>query len=397
MQAIIELIGIGLIAPYLELIFNFEQSVDRVAWFVEYFNLPINQKLLIQYTSYLLLFIFSVKLLVAILLNYVIVNFVQNRRLLLAMRLLDSYQSMPYSEYKHKNSSEYIYRIQVLSYEYANVVLAPMLRVIGDLTVGLGLIIMLVIYNPSVFIMVCMAFVMIIMGYDYLTNSTVKSAGAECNLSSEKMIKHTKEAMTGFKEIRVLGSEAYFKSRLQNAIQEFIKNMTKVQLLTLVPKLLIEWIFIVMLVLLVLSDFRSYELSNYLLTTLGLFGIAAIRLLPMFNQMASMLLSIRASKNTVDILYKDCNTHKRDESTASSGQKVDFRSLELKGVSFGYSNSTRLILDDVNLTITKGEMIGLVGPSGSGKSTLLDIIMGLTLPSEGRVLLNTKELKTRTD
>jgi NitT/TauT family transport system ATP-binding protein len=43
-------------------------------------------------------------------------------------------------------------------------------------------------------------------------------------------------------------------------------------------------------------------------------------------------------------------------------------------------------LDDVNLQISEGQFVCLLGPSGCGKSTLLDIIAGLTLPDEGRVL-----------
>ena len=43
-------------------------------------------------------------------------------------------------------------------------------------------------------------------------------------------------------------------------------------------------------------------------------------------------------------------------------------------------------LDNVNLHVGGGELICLVGPSGCGKSTLLDIVAGLTLPDEGRVL-----------
>jgi NitT/TauT family transport system ATP-binding protein len=43
-------------------------------------------------------------------------------------------------------------------------------------------------------------------------------------------------------------------------------------------------------------------------------------------------------------------------------------------------------LDDANLNVDEGEFVCLLGPSGCGKSTLLDIIAGLTLPDEGRVL-----------
>jgi NitT/TauT family transport system ATP-binding protein len=47
-----------------------------------------------------------------------------------------------------------------------------------------------------------------------------------------------------------------------------------------------------------------------------------------------------------------------------------------------------LALDGVDLTVSRGEFLGLLGPSGCGKSTLLRIVAGLTEPSAGRCLLN---------
>jgi ATP-binding cassette subfamily B protein len=46
------------------------------------------------------------------------------------------------------------------------------------------------------------------------------------------------------------------------------------------------------------------------------------------------------------------------------------------------------VLNNVNLTITKGERIGFMGVTGSGKSTLLDIIMGLLLPTKGEIAID---------
>ena len=57
--------------------------------------------------------------------------------------------------------------------------------------------------------------------------------------------------------------------------------------------------------------------------------------------------------------------------------------IELKGVTFGYSQRT--VLKDVDFTLAEGQRIGLIGPNGSGKTTLLRIMMGLLRPDEGDV------------
>ena len=44
-----------------------------------------------------------------------------------------------------------------------------------------------------------------------------------------------------------------------------------------------------------------------------------------------------------------------------------------------------VVLDDVNLRVAEGEIVGLLGRSGSGKSTLLRLIAGLSSPAGGRV------------
>ena len=54
-------------------------------------------------------------------------------------------------------------------------------------------------------------------------------------------------------------------------------------------------------------------------------------------------------------------------------------------------------LNDVNLTITKGEYVSVMGPSGSGKSTLLNIIALLDRPSSGRYVLNGLDVIKRSD
>jgi len=58
--------------------------------------------------------------------------------------------------------------------------------------------------------------------------------------------------------------------------------------------------------------------------------------------------------------------------------------INLENISFGYPGRP-LILDKLNLSLYRGDRMGLMGPNGSGKTTLFHIIMGLLKPSPGRI------------
>lgn len=62
------------------------------------------------------------------------------------------------------------------------------------------------------------------------------------------------------------------------------------------------------------------------------------------------------------------------------------REIELRDVSFGYANESRVVLRDVNLTIPAGHMVALVGESGGGKSTLTKLLIRFHDPTAGQVL-----------
>ena len=69
--------------------------------------------------------------------------------------------------------------------------------------------------------------------------------------------------------------------------------------------------------------------------------------------------------------------------------------IELKNISFSYDKNA-LTLNDVSLSINKGEYVSIVGHNGSGKSTLAKLLIGLLNPSGGSIIINGTELTNKT-
>jgi len=67
-------------------------------------------------------------------------------------------------------------------------------------------------------------------------------------------------------------------------------------------------------------------------------------------------------------------------------------SIQLQGISFSYGSGK--VLKNINLDIKKGEIVALVGPSGAGKSTLSDLILRFYDPTEGAIVIDSRDLRS---
>lgn len=81
-----------------------------------------------------------------------------------------------------------------------------------------------------------------------------------------------------------------------------------------------------------------------------------------------------------------------DESKASPGELAGH--LEVRSVTFRYSEDGPAILQDVSLEVKPGQFIALVGGSGSGKSTLLRLLLGFENPQSGGIYYDGKDIST---
>jgi ATP-binding cassette, subfamily B, bacterial PglK len=388
-----EVLGIGLIAPYVALITNTESEVLMQVFL--FFNLSLEKTSLITFTSIGLLLVFLIKALMIIFINKIIIFFGVAQRVNLSSFLMNAYQSLSYEEFLGRNSSEYIHNIQVLTSKFASVLIL-LLRTTSDLLIGLSIFALLAWQNFSVLLILLIVIMIFILTYDFWFKDKVKSYGKNANTSSDRMIKELNEGIRGLKEIRVIGRESYFYDRFVNSIRIHGHNSATFQFVASIPRYLLELIMIFFIVSIVVSAILIGGSLNDILPTLALFGVAALRLLPLSNNFLQVILQLRNSENSIDRLFKDVNKFKnnnKEKNLVINSLKLDsFQSLELKNIDFGYNGSEYKSLKNVSIKIQHGESIGIIGKSGSGKTTLIDLLLGLLSPAKGEIYLNNRKI-----
>jgi ATP-binding cassette subfamily F protein uup len=72
----------------------------------------------------------------------------------------------------------------------------------------------------------------------------------------------------------------------------------------------------------------------------------------------------------------------------AEAERSGFKVVEAEGVGFTWPNGQRLVRD-FNLSLTRGDKIGLIGPNGAGKTTLIKLLLGQLAPTEGEIKVGT--------
>lgn len=404
-NSMLEALGIGLLNPFFSLVSNPEaaRKISGLNWVYERLNLSENEQL-IPIVGLTIVAAFCIKSITYFAAKTYILRFSFKQKQALISRLLNSYLSVPYTFHLSRNSSHLIKNIIVETNQFTNGCLIPLLEATSNLVMMVFLLVVLARTSLPFLTMILIVLLPTFFFFQKLGNR-LKHWGQVKSKSQKEMVSVLNHSLGGLKETRVIGCETYFKAQMDDQAQKFARAATLFQSSQLLPRISIETMLIVFVILYICGAqlFFGQDLQE-LTGVMGTFAVASMRLIPASSQFIQGMGQIKNSSYALDMLYLDLQavgdrgdrhrltpTVKSNSPSAGNNpsRTMKFtRQVELRNVTYAYPGVEDPSLDKISLTLKKGESIALIGKSGAGKTTLVDVVLGLLEPQSGDILVD---------
>lgn len=394
-----ELIGVTIIVPFINVITTPDelmqepavQSICKIAGINESNQLIIGIAITLS-------LIYILKNIIALVLADQQYKFSYYGRRDLKNRMMRCYMSQEYAFHKENNSADLMRNINGDTDMFYETVL-NMLQLVSELCICGVLVVYLLIKDPG--ITLCVALSMGILVFIFLTKfkSSLSFLGHQRRIYTSAMTKCMQQGFGGIKEIKVSNKEDVFCRDYEKSNFIFTEAIRKNLLLNAIPKPVMEMICISSLMAVIAVKFCFSSNTESFIVTLGVFAVAAFKLLPSVNKISGYLGTIIHNGVVVDVIEQELQ-HIRlleqnidKEMTEVQTEVIFERNICLEQVSFRYPDAEEDVLENVTLTIPRNKSVAFIGPSGAGKTTLVDLILGVMNPTEGYIRIDEQRLE----
>lgn len=303
----------------------------------------------------------------------------------LSLDIFSKILSLPYGYYRNKTTGEIITRYTELS-KIRETISKVLLTLFLDLPLCITSFIIMYFLNSKltmISLIAVLLYTVIVIVYNRILNDTI----LEAQIKKAEMNTVLIESINGFETIKGLNLYDYINLKFENKYIKYLKNVIKIDsILNIKENLkeivnqLIEMIIIFTGVIYVRSETITIgTLMTY--NSILVFFLAPIRnLLSLDN---SIIESKRIVKRVNEMIKKEENVKKIN---------IVYGDILIKSLSF--KQNEKIILNKINLHISKGEKVIITGKSGSGKSTLLKILMNYYNDYQGEIKINGINIKS---
>lgn len=337
--------------------------------------------------------VYLLKNLFLIIMYYVQFKFVHNNQVKLSNRLMLCYLNQPYAYHLQHNSAGLQTKVNADVDNFFTTVL-QLINVLTDGCVCLALFAVLFITDKSITMGVVGIVVIFVLTFYRWFKVKMEKMGVQRRVYAKKSIQALHQAFGGIKEIKVMGEERFFAKQFNHNHRLMVDAKRQVNTYSMMPKPIMETLCIAGLMIVVsLKIYRGVDM-DYFISTLAVFALAVIRILPSSSRLTSNLSNLLYGKASVDAIYDDIKEievleESSEDEIRKATENIPFeRSMEVKDICFAYENSDKNVLEGASLTLPKNKMVAFVGASGAGKTTLADIILGILQFQSGDMLVD---------
>jgi len=395
----IDILGIGLIGPFIALLDHDGVIVDDYPFLSQIIGGATNQEVVVL-VGCLLIVIFVSKGFISFAVQRKILSLGYEIRTNLINRLIKAYQCMSYENVVKRDISSLIVNTNTHVGLFVDSVIVPILRMLIELAVVMGIVILMALTNPIAMIGIAIILSLLLFIYFKFIKKRLYVYGRIMSEKEAEIINGINHVAGAFREIRLLSVEKYFRNDIRDNVVTFGEAGVITRSLHLVSRYLVEATMVTFIVLIVVFMLSQSKSSSEIFSTLGVFAVAAIRLVPSVSQIGLGVANIRTGSFALHELYKELSEVEEKASTVhksldETGISEGFNALELRNVDYTYTDDDSNIFSNISLKISKGDFVGIIGDSGAGKSTLMDIMLGQLTSSKGLLLVNDYEINSQ--
>jgi len=385
----LEMIGIGFVIPVANLISNNQTSINSYITFIEKKNLLTNnieRNQLIFILMIIFLVFYVIKAFYLTLTIWLQSKFIYNLNFHISKKLFEKYLHKNYLYWAKNDTSNKIKNITQEVNLITSYIIDPCLTILTELFILISIISLLLYYNFFA-TLYCLFFIIatFFIWQKFISNKLKKISELR-SVYDSLLFKQIQESLLGIKDIKMYGRETICLKNFENNLLDLKFIKTKFTVIMNLPKVYLELIAISCFVFLILISIYFLNSLNNLVSNLALFAASAFKLIPSLNRLIISSQNIKYGQTALNNIINDIETNTfSNEKINNQLKQIEFLDkINICNISYFYDNK-KIILDNINFEIKKGERIGIIGQSGSGKTTFVDILSGLIPPTSGRI------------
>lgn len=396
--AALETFGISLIVPILSSLMQDPQNNFFFFKVFNYFKNFFGNEFISQNVFFILFFllVFFIKSIFQTFLYFKKFSIINLINFELTDYFFSSYLSKNYSYFVKNNTSILINTIAREINSFSSNLIVSIINITVDLMLLIFLSSLLLVtdfYLSLIFIL--FSLMAIILYIKFIKNRVYDWGKIRFDTENSK-VEILRNTFSAIKEIIFNNFQTVFRNHLSNAVIKNLNISKKQNLMNVLPKIWIEFLGLLLIFSYLFLKIISSETSNIsqLIPTIGIFGFAAIKILPSLYRLINNFTTIRYNKKILDYLYNEkikiIDSETQKQLSQKNKNKIEIKKFKNEIVleKIDFTLDEKRILSNQNFNIKKNQMIAVVGKTGCGKTTLLDILAGINEPKTGTISID---------